>query len=225
MSEPTLQLAQPNQRLSRVAWTNHPLRPSRGDPNKLALADAGNRFDSPVADFGVLYCGTGLQCCFGEILADFRPSPKVLALTAGDRRFKAAGTVPQGWREDHVSLQIEITDIRPFVDVEAGETHAILTPELASVLVDLGIGHLNVASVRGPDRRLTRALAQWVHDQRDAAGKGLYAGIRYLSKHDTQWECWAVFDDASYTMHSQDNIARDDAALQAVADRFGLLVY
>ena len=43
-----------------------------------------------------------------------------------------------------------------------------------------------------PDR-LTQEAARYIYEQRDATGRPLYDGIRYLSRLNTAWERWAVF--------------------------------
>lgn len=42
---------------------------------------------------------------------------------------------------------------------------------------------------------VTRLIGQWANDSTNAEGGPVFAGVRYLSRLDTSWECWAVFDD------------------------------
>lgn len=41
--------------------------------------------------------------------------------------------------------------------------------------------------------RASTHAARYIYEQRDATGRPLYDGIRYLSRLNTAWECWAVF--------------------------------
>jgi len=109
---------------------------------------------------------------------------------------------------------------RPFLDVEATETHQVLRLALAPELADLGHHDLDVAAVRGPDRRLTRLIAAWAWRQRDSTGRPRYAGLRYLSRLDSRWECWAVFDDVPLLDATEHSILVDDPALVDVSALF-----
>jgi hypothetical protein len=44
-------------------------------------------------------------------------------------------------------------------------------------------------------RRFTQGCARYVYDRVDDVGRPSYAGIRYPSRFNDEWECWAVFDD------------------------------
>lgn len=54
-----------------------------------------------------------------------------------------------------------------------------------------------------------------------------YAGIRYVSRLGSQWECWAVFDDDDSELEvvEQRPITRDMPELQEIAELFGLTVF
>lgn len=41
---------------------------------------AGNRFDSPLGAYRVLYLSSQLEGCFGETLSRFRPDPRLVEL-------------------------------------------------------------------------------------------------------------------------------------------------
>lgn len=86
-----------------------------------------------------------------------------------------------------------------FLNVEGPGTHEVLTTAIVTEPVDLGERVIDVASVRGRNRLLTRDTASWAFDhQRAAAGRPIYGGLRHLSRVDTRFECWAVFGEAEF---------------------------
>jgi hypothetical protein len=109
-----------------------------------------------------------------------------------------------------------------FLDVESLETRQVLRDELAPLLAFYGISDLDVATVRGGDRRITRWIGQWAYDQVTDAGAPRFAGIRYLSRLSTEWECWAVFDDVPMNEMNRRPILRSDEALVRVAKGYKL---
>lgn len=111
---------------------------------------------------------------------------------------------------------------RPFLDVEAPQTHQVLRLALAPELADLDFTDLDIAAVRGPDRRLTRLIAGWTWQQRDPAGRPRYAGLCYLSRLNSDWECRPVFDDVPLVSATEHSIHVDDPELLAVAQLFGI---
>ncbi len=189
------------------------------------LSHAGNRFDVPGA--GVLYAATKPAACFGETLARFRPSPKVLsAVGKTDGDFMVCGGVPADWRNSRVLASVAYGAGLPFVDVEAPETHEFFTRELAEYVEQLGYTKpIDVADVRSSNRRLTRLISAFVYSAVSPAGEPLYAGPRYTSRLDSSWECWAVFEDSSVTVENGKAIAHDDNDLGTVANRFGLKIF
>ncbi|MEV1084993.1 RES domain-containing protein [Streptomyces sp. NPDC050211] len=228
MAQPRLREVRPEESLWRVARQADPFRPRVGDPNELQRPRAGFRFDSQRGDYGVLYFGASLTCCFAEVLQDFSPSAKVRAAVDADAHaqgLRLAGVVGADWRHARVAALATVTDGRPFIDVEHPETHAVLTEELAVALATLNVERLNVSSVRGDDRRVTRTISQWIHDQVDPRETRRYAGMRYLSKINTEWECWCLFADCYLEPGIQNPIPREMPELQAAADLLSLLVY
>ncbi len=112
-----------------------------------------------------------------------------------------------------------------FLDIEAAQTRAVLRNELGELLAYYGFSDLDVATVRGGDRRITRWIGRWAHEQRDAEGRLKFAGIRYLSRLSSEWECWALFEDVALEEQERRPIARDDQALTNIADLYGLTVF
>lgn len=202
------------------------------DPPKADELDhsrAGNRFDSPTENFRVCYFATDLEACFGETLARFRPDPALIA-AADEEGFMPAGEVPADWRNQRIAVQVEfvpserLPELR-FLDVEALSTRRELRTELASLLAFYGYEDLDVPTVRGGDRRITRWIAKWAFEQRDADDLPIFAGIRYLSRLNTDWECWAVFHDVEIREITREPIERENPALEAIASHFDLRVF
>lgn len=202
------------------------------DPPKaddLDYPKAGNRFDSPTENFSVCYFATDLTACFGETLSRFRPNP-ALAEAAEEDDFMRIGEVPADWRNQRIAVQASfvpnkvLSTIR-FLDVEALKTRRELERELAPLLAYYGYSELDVPTVRGGDRRITRWIGKWAFDLRDEDGTPVFAGIRYLSRLNTEWECWAVFHDVGIGEISRQPIERGNTSLTAVAREFGLTVF
>ena len=206
-----------------------PLQPTElGDPR------TGNRFDSPTGDYGVRYFATELEGCFGETLARFRPDVALIAEIEADwqaRGFMLPGDVPSDWRQRRLAVKVAIQETKgfcagpQFLDVEAGETREELRVALADVLAYYGSDDLDVATVRGRDRRITRWISKWAHDQQGADGEAAFGGIRYLSRLDTAWECWAVFEEVELKELVKLPILANNTDLQNIARRFKLRVY
>lgn len=200
-------------------------------PSDLESPNAGNRFDAPAGTFGTVYFGTTLQCCYGEILSRLRPQNQLADLVRVDwqeRGFLAPGEVSAAWRHERVAVRARLTSTpSAFLDVEHLETRVVLEHELASVMDRLGITEIDVAEIRGRDRRLTREIAAWAHRQTTDAGEPRFAGIRYLSRLSTDWECWGIFANPPQAVEQleQSPIQATDAALLEVARTFGLRVF
>jgi hypothetical protein len=197
-------------------------------PDLLDIPSAGNRFDSPTQDYRVCYFATTLDGCFGETLARFRPNPRLAAI-AQEEGFMSIGDVPADWRNRRISVRAgPIPSSRlptiSFLDVEAAETRAVLRVELGELLAYYGYTDLDVPTVRGGDRRITRWIGRWTYEQRDDNGRPVFAGIRYLSRLSTEWECWVVFEDVALEERERRPILRHEEALIRVASLYGLAI-
>lgn len=229
MPEPQLREVRPEGLLKRIGYVGSPLKPSFTDAPDLESPKRGNRWNSQRGNFGVVYFGSTWVCCFGEVLQALRPTTPMIQIVKeewADLGFMMCGKVEAAWRHRRTMVSVSINDPRPFVDIEHPDTHEVLTKRMAGVLAALDVDRLDVAVVRGADRRVTRSVSQWLHDQEDALGNRLYAGVRYLSKIDTDWECWAVFDDTEWKeAGARRPIAPDDPDLIRIRDRYYLSVY
>ncbi len=201
--------------------------PPRADD--LDYPRAGNRFDSPTENYGVCYFATDLTACFGETLSRFRPNP-ALASAAAEDGFMNVGEVPADWRNQRIAVQATFvpTENLPsiqFLDVEALKTRRHLEDELAPLLAYYGYSELDVPTVRGGDRRITRWIGKWAFEHRESGGEPSFAGIRYLSRLNTEWECWAVFHDVEIKELSRQPIEPENPALTSIARSFAIRVF
>jgi hypothetical protein len=183
------------------------------------MPKAGNRFDVPGG--GVLYCCTELEGCYRETLARLRPSLLAAGLDENsDYQHMRAGYVATSWRDSRRVFTISLEDAAPFIDVEAQPTLSHLDEVLGARLND----HLDVSDVRGRDRLLTRAIAEWAYAELDEDGVGVYSGIRYMSRLGDH-ECWAVFDGAPVAEAVPPaSIELSDPDLARVAGEFHLTI-
>jgi hypothetical protein len=77
-------------------------------PEDLNSPKTGNRFDSPVGNYSVVYFATKLEGCFGETLARCRPDPTLPAAFQGEwstRGFMLPGEIPADWRHRRLAVR------------------------------------------------------------------------------------------------------------------------
>lgn len=188
----------------------------------------GNRFDDPrgdlpVADrFRTLYFATQRSGAFGETIARFRPSLaliEALVFIEDEEPLPASFEAPrvdEAWRLRRTIGCGVLDPTLTFVDIAAGATLSHLRTALAAELLELGLDDLDLSGATGPLRRLTQKIALYVHQNG-------HAGIRYLSRLNQHWECWAVFDNSLiFNSTTIEPILITDAALREAADLFGL---
>lgn len=172
-----------------------------------------------------MYFATDPLGCYAETLARFRPSSAVrAAVEAEDSGFMVCGGVPADWRMQRLLVAAEAPEALAFLDVEAPETHEYLSTVLAARLVELGAPTLDVPALRGPDRRLTRAIAAWAHRAVDDDGAYRFSGLRYVSRLGDH-ECWAVFDGTELREVDRTPLLLECAAMKQIADTFGLRIF
>lgn len=135
------------------------------------------------AEYVVRYLATGLAMALGEVLADLRPKPALAALVAGDwrRRGFPLGRLPAGWRARRRAIRCARRAARRF-STSSRQRRCRSCEPTSGVVSGLGHHDLDVAAIRGPDRRLTRLASAWAYDQIDPFGEPRYAGVRYLSR-------------------------------------------
>lgn len=207
-----------------------------------ALPDGtfGNRFDDPSIDaasrFRVVYCATSPQAAFGETLARFRPSLVLLANLRDiaddtdddlDELISASSIIPADWRLKRQITSATIADPGriTFVDVDAAASQQILREHLAIQAMANRLHDVDEASVIGPMRAFTQSCSRFIYEQSNTEGTGLYAGIRYRSRLNSEWECWACFADrVVFDVGFPRTIDPDDVALLDVTHLFPLSI-
>lgn len=214
------------------------------DPFEPAPLDRSgdNRFDDPLGRFQVIYCASERIGAFGECLARFRRSVSTLALMAEidddeesledaldgliDPSDRARGVVPLDWR---LVRQVGVTQIHPslqFADIMHPGSLSHVRVALAPVAAQLGLPDVDLSVVLGPNRTMTQHCARYVYQQSDDHGLPRFSGIRYVSRHNTEWECWAIFADRfSHTpRYHETSIDPNDAAFLEVARLMNLSI-
>ena len=147
--------------------------------SELGKPNTGNRFDSPTGAYGVRYFATELDGCYGETPARFRADKK-LAKVIGDEwselGFMSVGDIPADWRQRRGAVRVRFPDDGAnvafsagvqFLDIESVHTREALLPDFEPLLKFYGYPDLDVAVVRGHDRRITRYISQWTYEQQD----------------------------------------------------------
>lgn len=180
------------------------------DPPPPNLA-GDNRFNDPEARFSVVYCASERAGAFGETIADFRRSIALLEMLAAvedDEPVDEAlfgllvpghperGVVPADWR---FKRQIGCTVLSPhlrFVDILAPESMTHLRLHLGSLARRSGFGDVDSSTIlSATPRSWTQAAARYVYEVQDDVGEPAFAGIRYRSRLNLSWTCWAIFRD------------------------------
>ncbi len=163
------------------------------------------RFDDPrgrrglpeAQRFRVLYVATESAAAFGETLAPLRPDLTLLsnagAMPAGSRTGRPV--IPASWRLGRRLGATTFGSSLPFVDLAAAETTQRIRADLAAIALGLGLNDVDLSTVTGPQRIFTQEIARYVYDQGQTTGAPRYAGLRYLSRLNPSWECWAIFSD------------------------------
>jgi len=170
-----------------------------------------NRFDDPDGQFRTIYCASARIGAFGETLAKFRRSLRLIALMQEvddadesledalegllDPHDQRRGVIPAEWR---FQRQIGVTLLHPtlvFADISVPQSIEHLRTALAPVAIRFGIPEIDLSTVLSADRPLTQHCARYIYDMRDESGTPRFAGLRYRSRLNWEWICWAVLDD------------------------------
>jgi hypothetical protein len=208
----------------------------------------GNRFDDPTANkgnppekrFRAIYCATQRLATFGETLARFRVSATVLAgldeiedeesteeALAGaiDPEDRTRGFVSADWRRKRRICHTMLDTATRYADIGDLDTMQYLRIALAPLAAEYKIGDVDLSALTSHQRSFTQYCARHIYALTDGLGSSLCAGICYVSRLDSKWECWALFDDRlTHEPGLPANIDADDEDLIAIARSFRLTI-
>jgi hypothetical protein len=151
--------------------------------------DWQNRFDDPERQYRTLYSARLATTCFREVLQAFRPNAKAIAEYIhlfGDTDGLRAGEVPWKYRESKVLVPVSIVPDTAFLDVDDLETRRELEGNLAELLAEHGIDHLDISEIRSRQRPVTQAISRLAYE-------GGCVGVAFRSNLDDA-DCWAIFE-------------------------------
>ncbi|GAA5113892.1 hypothetical protein GCM10023339_18800 [Alloalcanivorax gelatiniphagus] len=214
--------------------------PLAGRPRTSEDPSDWNRFDLP--DAATLYSSTDPQGAYAEVLAPLRPRIEELSALAaavfddvdpGDNPIAAewaekghmhVGSIPKVWHAERNLVQIDVATDGWYIDIEHPVSLQVLRSQFAGLLTERGLEDFDVSVIRGHDRLVTCAVAEWVN--------GLYLedgsvplGIRYNSRHATDWECWATFPDTKTIAAHTIGLDHANTDLRAIARLFKLRLH
>jgi hypothetical protein len=190
----------------------------------------GSRFDDPRGEYRVLYASSQREGAFAETLARFRLDLHVATEQqaidgdpedAGYPEPLAGGVVPIEWTATR--LLGAARHAGGFVDLGHSDSLAHLREALAERVLHHGLDDLDAGDIRRrAPRRLTQEISREAFEHgRDEQGVAV-AGVRYLSRLGDEIVNWAMFEPNEPSDARSEPIDRDDAALQAVLERFQL---
>lgn len=201
----------------------------------------------PIGErFRVIYCASSPVGAFGETVARVRPKLEEITGLAEikeddenpelrdahlqglrDPQFPDRGILSANWRLDRQLYNTLLDSSLMFVDVCAPRTIETLRSELAAVATRLDLSDIDFSTVIGPMREFTQECSRYVYEQLDDSRQPLYAGIRYESRLNPEWECWAIFHDRMVGRHSPgfpETITIDHPGLREVASQYRLSI-
>lgn len=215
--------------------------PLKARPRTSETPSEWNRFDLPGR--ATLYSSTIRRGAYAEVLAPLRPRVSALAALAAKvfpdvdpgsnpildewnaLGHMIPGSIPKVWHAERSMAQIAVTTPGWYVDIEDPASLQVLRVKLAGLLNAEAIDDMDVSVIRGHNRVVTCAVAEWICSLYLEDGS-VPLGIRYKSRHGTDWECWATFPDTRVVSVGEDAIdLASDADLRAIANLFKLRLH
>jgi hypothetical protein len=155
------------------------------------------------------------------VLQDLRPSTKTIAefreLFGEAPELRAAGTVTWAWREKNVLVPARIETSGDFVDLDDVNVIRELELQLAELLGDKDIDHLDISTLRSKDREVTQHISRTLYDLGAA-------GLRFRSNCDDQ-PCFVLYEDRAFLQQDGDPepCTADIPELLQVCSDYGLI--
>jgi RES domain len=197
----------------------------------------GNRWDDVERTFRTAYAAESAFACFVELLATYRPDPRLVAdmaaihvdhFDAVTHPTSSAGQVPLSWLNAHVVSSAVVTGV--FCDVTAAATIAALRPQFLPLTRSLGMADFDAAALKSArPRELTQRVASHIYQLAYDGADELFTGVRFASRHGDELALWAIFErpgDEPWSNHisiqSEDMILSAGGDLQRARELHGL---
>lgn len=153
-----------------------------------------HRFDDVHRRWRTVYCAWTAETALREVLADLRPNAATLARFVRRYGPDAAAELPsasitRAWREGNalVPVRIVLSDGAHVLDLTDDHECRRLEATHAQLLVDYGIGRLDLHEITTRRREVTQAIATHAYDEEDV---GI---VRYPSSIDlAATPCYAL---------------------------------
>ncbi|MDB5059414.1 MAG: hypothetical protein JWO59_2886 [Chloroflexi bacterium] len=179
----------------------------------------------------MIYCASRREGAFGETIARFRPDLTLLARlkeitdSTPDNLEQEMGKIPADWRSKRTIGVASLDSSLLCVDLATGESIQYFREVLAPIGVRLGLPDIDLSTFTTSKRPLTQAAARHIYELKDQQGNPQFDGIRYISRLNSEWECWAFFDARiRFSTVNVENILANDSALRSVARLFKLTI-
>jgi hypothetical protein len=181
-----------------------------------------HRWDDPRREYRTLYCAESALTCLREVLADLRPNAKAIAelkemFGHDTRALDGVGEIAAEWRDAHRLCPALAVSAYEFCHLDADvDLRNDLEHELAELLTEHHMEHLDVAQVRSRDRIVTQTVSRELFERS-------YAGVRFGSNLDNQ-PCYALFEGRAELEPNGEalELTSELPLLQQVCEEFGL---
>jgi hypothetical protein len=178
------------------------------------------RFDDARSEFRTLYAAERRQTCFIETLAGFRAS---LEWIEAARRVRAAvptvavspGAIPSSWLQSRLIGRLRPMPDQRWLDLRSLESRIALRYELAGELIARGLTDFDLSDALSRERAMTQRAARWAYETG-------YSGIAYTSRFGCPYNCWVLFERATFVVDVVESINRADPDLLEVVRLFDL---
>lgn len=185
-----------------------PLNPQRRTFTSADDRSGWNRFDLPGEQ--TIYAASNPEGAYGELLGSLKkPTPMAASRLFDDAHgatmeeliaedWAAAGkklqpyVVDITWLYEFRLYTMTLPELGWLVDSENSRTITYLQGNIPLRLWERSVQRVTVSDLRSEDRFVTTHLAQQLAGARLADGDTAI-GLRYGSKHGSDWDCWTVW--------------------------------
>ena len=189
------------------------------------------RWDDFDGNFRTIYAGSTLLACLLELLADFRPDPRLTQvlddIDVDDDDEAIYPTSPSGvldpsWLEPRSAASAKLSG--RFCSVATRDSLATLHPQFVGLALQLGLEDFDASALKDSGaRRLTQSVASHVYAMTNLDG------VQFASRHGDDLVLWAIFErpeDGTLSACLSDlehhDLTRENPALRRAIELLGL---